>query len=249
MRRHMTRALLASVAAGASALLVIGVSAASTAQPTSLRAGATGSAIVTTSQAGYVAVGQHFRFVTTTVVVPQKASYVHYAEVVLGGHGVIPATLGVRAGGGAGSIRWNVLGPITDNMAGGTMVISPKAGDWVTLSIYFNQRQGRDYFTVTDLTQHVTKILAAPAPAHVVYTAAEVACLLPSAPSAPKADIRLWEFGKIGVTTYSGARGSMFGPWTTREIIDVATDGRVVMSPWFLWNGGHNFGAWLRATR
>lgn len=250
MRRHMARPFLATVAAGASALLIIGASAASAAQPTTARPGVKGPAIVTTSQAGYVAVGQHFRFVTTTVVVPPKARYVHYAEVVLGGHRVIPATLGVRAGGGAGSIRWNVVGPITDPMAGGTVPMSPKVGDKVRLSIYFNQKKGRDYFTAADLTRHYTKTLSAPAPARVAYTAAEVACLLPTAPRAPKADIRLWEFGRIGVTTYSHIRGSMVNPmWTTRQIIDVAAGGRVVMSPWFLWNKGHNFGAWLRATK
>jgi hypothetical protein len=249
MRRHMARALLATVAAGASALLIIGASGASTAKPAPVRPGVGGHAIVTTSQAGYVAVGQHFRFVTTTVVVPPKAGYDHYAEVVLGGHGVIPATLGVRAGGGAGSVRWNVLGPITDHMAGGTLPVSPKVGDWVKLSISFSQKQGRDYFTAADLTQQDTKILAAPAPARVVYTAAEVACLLPTAPTAPKADIRLWEFGRIGVT-YRDIRGTMVNPmWTTRQIIDVAASGRVVMSPSFLWNSGRNFGAWLRATR
>lgn len=245
MRRHITRALLAATAAGATALLVIGASATSSAKPT--RPGVMGTTIVTISQAGYVAVGQHFRFVTTTVVVPPKASYEHYAEVVLGGAGVLPATLGVRAGGGANSVRWNVVGPITGNMAGGTMKLAPKAGDWLTLSIYFNQ-QGRVRFTVTDLTQKTAQVLSAPAPAHVVYTAAEAACLLPTAPKAPKADIRLWEFGKIGVTTYSGIRGTMLGPWTTRQIINVAAHGHVVMSPWFLWNGGHNFGAWLRAA-
>lgn len=247
MRRHITRTLLATMAAGASALAVIGVSAVSAAKPVTTRPGVTSTSIVTASQAGYVAVGQHFRFVTTTVVVPPKASYSHYAEVVLGGPRVIPATLGVRAGGGVGSVRWNVVGPITNNMAGGTMKLAPKVGDWLTLSIYFNQK-GRDYFTVTDLTQKVSQTLNLPAPAHVVYTAAEVACLLPTAPAAPKASIRLWEFGKSGATTYNGIRGSMLNPmWTTRKIIDVAPNGHVVMSPLFLWNNGRNFGAWLLA--
>jgi len=246
MRRRVGRILLGALAAGASAVLIIGTSAASMAKPTMVRPGVRGPVIVTTSQAGYVAVGQHFRFVTTTVQVPPKAGYVHYAEVVLGGHAVIPATLGVRAGGGSGSVLWNVVGPL-GNMGGGTMKLAPKIGDWLMLSIYYNQR-GRDYFTVSDLTQKVSRTLNLPAPAHAVYTAAEVACLLPTAPSAPKADIRLWKFTKTGATTSSGARGSMYGPWTTRKIIDVATGGRIVMSPWFLWNGGHNFGAWIRAA-
>jgi hypothetical protein len=227
-------------------MLIIGVSAASMVQPSTMRTGVKGPAIVTTSQAGYVAVGQHFRFVTTTVQVPPKTGYVHYAEVVLGGHSVIPATLGVRAGGGAGSVQWNVVGPL-GSMGGGAMKLAPQVGDWLTLSIYLNQK-GRDFFTVSDLTQKVSRTLNLPAPAHVVYTAAEVACLLPTAPSPPKADTRLWGFTKTGVTTYNGARGSIYGPWTTRQIIDVATGGRVVMSPWFLWNDGHNFGAWLRAA-
>jgi hypothetical protein len=235
MRRLVMRSVLAAMAAGGATLLILG--------PTAAAAPAMGSnAIPTTSQAGYVTLGQNFRFVSTTVQVP-TAKYASYAEVVLGGHNVTPATLGVKAGGGPGSVGWNVVGPL-GGMAGGTMNIAPKVGDWVTLSIYFNQH-GRDYFTVTDLTQKVTKTLNLPAPAHVVYTAAEVACVLGNV-TAPAADFRLWGFTKSLATTYSGIRGSMVNPmWTTREIIDVQPNGHVVMSPKFLWNEGHNFGAWL----
>jgi hypothetical protein len=67
--------------------------------------------IYTTGQAGYVTTGASFRFVSTAFRVPSKYYSGGYAEVVLGGHHVMPATLGTLAGGGWGSVVWNVEGP------------------------------------------------------------------------------------------------------------------------------------------
>lgn len=203
--------------------------------------------IYTTSQAGYVAQGTTFRFISATFTVPQAYAN-SYAEVVLGGHHVVPASLGVRAGGGQNSVQWNVVGPLGEQMAGGTMKIAPKVGDMVTESIYFNLK-GTVYFTVADLTQHKTVTQAAGAPAHNTYTAAEAACWLPGSAAIPRADVRLWEFTNLRATTYAGVHGTMKGPWTTSRIVDVTNAGRVVMSPSVLWNTGRNFGAWLRAAR
>jgi len=147
-------------------------------------------------------------------------------------------------------VLWDVVGPI-GGMGGGTMPnIAPKPGDLLTLSIYYNQK-GRDFFTASDLTQKVSQTLSLPPAPHVIYTAAEVAGLLTVKASAPKADVRLWEFTDCHATTYTGVHGTMNGPWTTSQIIDTTTGGsggRVVMSPSPLWNYGQNFGAWLRKT-
>lgn len=244
MRRQAKRALLAAVTAGGSTLLMVGLLGTGVALGAS--AGTHDPVIYTTSQAGYVAQGTSFRFVSTTFKVP-KAYADSYAEVVLGGHNIVPASLGVRAGGGSNSARWNVVGPLTDQMAGGALNIAPKVGDLVTESIYLSPRH-IVYFTVADLTQHKTVTLGAPA-GSTKYTAAEVACWLPSTVRAPKADVRLWQFTGSHVTTYAGVRGTMIGSWTTSRIVDVTHTGRVVMSPSVLWKHGHNFGAWLRATR
>ncbi len=203
----------------------------------------------TSSQAGYLTQGASFRFVTSTVVVPEAAYSGGYAEVVLGGANVIPATLGVAAGGGPNSVLWNVVGPIGQGMAGGTLNLAPKPGDTVKLSIYFN-RKGTDYFTATDVTQNQTVTLSALAPAQVKYTAAEVACLLTKPMAAPASDVRLWAFTNSAVTTYTGATsGSLTGPFGTVRVFDVNKAGQVVMSPSALWNSGRNFGAYLRAIK
>lgn len=247
MRRQAKRALLAAITAGGSALLAVGMLGAGVAQAT---AGphVSNPIIKTSSQAGYVATGASFRFISTTFTVP-KAYAGSFAEVVLGGpaHVTIPASLGVRAGGGPNSVRWNVLGPLTGSMAGGTLNIAPKVGDRVTESIFFNGKH-TVYFTVADLTQHKTVTLGAPAPAHNTYTAAEAACLLPAPVRTPAFDVRLWQFTDSHATTYAGVHGTMEGPWTTSRIIDVAS-GRTVMSPSLLWNDGQNFGAWLHGYR
>lgn len=245
MRRLTLRAFLTAIAAGG-ALLTIGAAAPGVASATNIP----NAPISTTSQAGYVATHNTFRYVTTTIQVPAASShYTTYAEVVLGGSSGYPATLGVKAGGGVGSVKFNVVGPL-GGMGGGTMTkIAPKVGDTVTLSIYFNSKSGLDNFTVTDVTQKVTQTLVLPPTPHQVYTAAEVACLIAGKVTAPDHAVRVWLFTGSHVTTLAGTRGTMNGPWLTRKIIAVAADGHVVMSPSALWNYGHNFGAWLRAAK
>jgi hypothetical protein len=240
MRSLMSRAFLAAVAAGGTLLMMGGPGAAATHSRQ----------ISTTTQAGYVATHNTFRFVSTTVKVPSASQkYASYAEVVLGGTSIAPATLGVRAGGGPGSVMWNVVGPL-GGMGGGTMSkIAPKVGDVLTLSIYYNHKVNRDNFTVTDVTRKITQTLVLPPSPHTVYTAAETACLLPDKVTAPSKDVLLWAFSNTHVTTLAGKHGTMNGPWLTRKIIDVAADGHVVMSPNWLWNDGKNFGAWLRAAK
>jgi hypothetical protein len=244
MRRFTIRALAAAAAAAGALLLTAGSA------PGVASATVTPSApIPTTSQAGYVATHNTFRFVTTTFKVPAASQhYTSYAEVVLGGTSGYPATLGVKAGGGAGSVQWNVVGPL-GGMGGGTMKIAPHVGDTLTISIYNAHKAGRDSFTVADVTQGVTQTLILPPAPHQVYNGAEVACLLNGTVTAPKADVMLWRFTDSHVTTVAGWHGSMNGPWLTRQIVDVAADGHVVMSPSWLWNEGQNFGAWLRAAK
>lgn len=129
----------------------------------------------------------------------------------------------------------------------GTFHISPRYSDQLTLSIYYDQH-GHDYYTATDLTQHLTQTVREPVPA-VIY---DSAALLGEADGVtpPPADIRQWQFTGSHLTTYTGARGTILGPWTTSPVIETSTgtsSGLVVQSPSGLWNGGQNFGVWLRA--
>jgi hypothetical protein len=63
----------------------------------------------------------------------------------------------------------------------------------------------------------------------------------------PPADIRLWNFTGTSTTTYSGAHGTLLGPWATAEWIDT-TDGTaagtVVADPITVGTGGA-FSVWL----
>ncbi|MGO9079181.1 MAG: hypothetical protein ACLQDY_09080 [Streptosporangiaceae bacterium] len=249
MRRHVMRALAAAVAAGGAVLLTAGAAGAATAT-----AGpSTGNPVFySTSQAGYVTTGRLFRFIQTTVEVAPVSSHGGYAEVVLGGTGVNPATLGVHRGGGAGSVMWNANGPL-GGTGGGTMTLTPSVGDLLQLSVYYSQSAGRIYFTASDLTQKTTQTVSMePGAPNMQYTAAEAAGLLTvKVYSPPPSPVRLWSFSDSHVTTYNNTKGTLNGPWTTNQVIDTTnggSSGAVVMSPSLLWNNGQNFGVWLQPT-
>jgi hypothetical protein len=67
----------------------------------------------------------------------------------------------------------------------------------------------------------------------------------------PQADTRLVQFTGSRVTTYTGDRGTLTGPWATWKYIATTTGtaaGTVIASPSGLSNGGADFGVWLRAV-
>jgi len=267
MRRKVIRTLAAAAAAGGAALLTAGLAgpaaaagpragehpgtaAASAAGP---RAGGHTAAypvIDTASQAGYTASGRWMRFVATTVKVPASGPYASYAEVVLGGATVGPVTLAVRPGGGPASVGWSVGVP-PFGMGGGTLTkVDPAVGDTVLIDLYYDRSGGGVVATATDRTTGRTQSFAISTGTRAVFTAAEVASVLANPSAPPASDIRLWQLTDSAITTYTGVHGTITGPWTTSEVIDTTTggsSGQVVMSPSFLFAGGHDFGAWLRA--
>ena len=205
--------------------------------------------------AGYGASGgRWFRFVSTTLTVPaatQPASAGDVALIWLGQNGATPrafASITVRPGGGAGSVSYDAsYGPRSN---AGTFTISPRPGDRLAVSVYYD-RQGHDYFTASDVTQAVARTARVNADlAGTAYTTAVIGGEISnSAVTPPPADTRLWDFSGSHVTTYSGGKGTILGPWATSEIVDIigaSTSGAVVMSPSVLSNGGQNFGVWLR---
>jgi len=205
--------------------------------------------------AGYGASsGRSFRFVSTTLTVPaatQPASAGDVAVIWLGQNGATPrayAAIRVLAGGGAGSVSYGAsYGPTTN---AGTFAVTPKPGDRLSVSVYYDQ-QGHDYFTATDITSGTTQTAQVNADlAGTAYTTAVIGGEINnSVVTPPPADTQLWDFSGSHVTTYSGDKGTVLGPWATSEIADTinaSASGAVVMSPSVLSNGGQNFGAWLR---
>ena len=130
----------------------------------------------------------------------------------------------------------------------GWLSLSPRAGDQVAISIYYDQH-GHDAFTASDLTQHITRTVRLTA-GSAIYDHGFVVALGGWPQFPPQADTRLLAFTGSHVTTYSGGRGTITGPWATRQVIATTTGtavGTVIASPSALWDGGANFGAWLRA--
>ena len=202
-----------------------------------------GPAIYTQPFAGYEAGGgRWFRFISTTLTLqqPQASS-----------GGPIAASISLQHGGLGGSsyAALTVLSTgdrIMCSCGGSAFDISPSYGDQLALSIYYD-RHGHDYFTVTDLTQHVSQTVREPVPV-VVYDGAG---LLGEADGVtpPSADVRQWHFTSSHLTTYTGVHGTITGPWTTSKVIatsDGTASGVVVQSPSRLHDGGQNFGVWLR---
>lgn len=250
--KYFSRKVCAAAAAGV-AVSALGLTGAGAAGAATTGTQSIGPLVYTTSQAGYVTGGGRlFRFVATTVKVPYlqfQAGNNGSAEVVLGSQVGPPATLRVASGGGTGSISY-VWSSGTEFHTGHLYGVAPAPGDLLRLSVYYD-RGGHDFFTATDSTEGVSQTVRVDV-VPVVYTAAEVAGVVDNATVvAPQADTRLWAFSGTRVTTYSGVRGTLLGPWSTYPVIDTTTGsaaGAVVINSPVLWNNGKNFGVWLRTT-
>ena len=247
MRLRISCLRLAVIAAGGAVVLTVGLAG------TTSAADAAGNLVYTTSQAGYVAGGgPAFRYIATTVTVAAAPAAVFdqsLAEVVLGSSNGPPVTLAVPAGGGANSVSFSWKSGTLWN-TGHFAAVAPASGDTLILGIYYDQ-QGHDFLTANDVTKHVSQTVEVDV-VPVNYTAAEAAGVVNNATVVPpQADTRLWEFTSTAVTTTTGVRGTLLGPWTTSQVIDTqngtATSPVVISSP-LLWDNGQNFGVWLRAT-
>jgi hypothetical protein len=238
LRWRAASALITAVAAAGFTTAALAGAAA----PAMAATGSMGPAIYTQPFAGYEAGGgRWFRYVSATLTLqpPQASS-----------SGPIAAAISLQHGGLGGTPSAALIVMATGDRVlcscGGTFGISPGYGDRLAVSIYYD-RHGHDYFTVTDLTQHATQTLREAVPA-VVYDGAG---LLGEADGVrpPPADVRQWQFTGSHLTTYTGAHGTITGPWTTSPVIATSTgtpSGVVVQSPSPLHDGGQNFGVWLR---
>lgn len=107
------------------------------------------------------------------------------------------------------------------------------------------------------LTRHTTHQVWS-WPGKAVYDYAEVGAMATPAGAmatpageqrVPQASLRLWQLTGSLVTTYSGDRGSLLGPWVASHLIETSNgvrSGTVQMSPSSLWDSGHNFEVWQR---
>jgi hypothetical protein len=207
----------------------------------------------TSGLAGYADSAGPFRFIATTMTVPSAqtpAANGGMAVVTLGHNGgPAPrpyATIEVLPGGGAGSVSY-----VSDS-GKGAFTVTPKAGDQLAASVFYDVHGHYYSFTVTDTTQGTTQTVTVAAPyvsAMPLNSAVVSAAFDSSAVTSPPADIPLWQFTGSHVTTYGGYHGSITGMWATTRWIyttDGTRAGAVVADASVLSNGGQDFTVWLR---
>jgi hypothetical protein len=245
--RGITGAICAAVAAGI-ALTTAGLAGA--AVPAAAATRSLGPPEYSSAWVGYQAGGRWFRYVSTTVTVPPQVvppspgapAQRGDATIFLYGIGsVVPTQITVAPGGGP--VSWG------DPGGSGTFRISPRIGDRLTLSIYYDEH-GHVYLTATDITRHTTQTVRTNVPT-MTYLHARLFAVVYNDVTPPVADTPVWQFTNSRVTTYSGDHGTMVGPWTTsKTIVSTAStaSGTVIASPSGLRNGGRDFGVWLRAV-
>jgi hypothetical protein len=235
--------MLTPATVAALALTTAGVTGAAAARAA---ARATGPALYSDQLAGYQAAGRWFRYVATTVTVPPRTlPHPNSGSALTGLNGRYAAWINVNPGGGADSV-----GYAGTNVGAGSFRLSPRVGDRLAVSVYYDQR-GHTFFTATDLTRPATQTVV-PYVGRLIYSAAGLWVRTDRvlSVSPPAADTRLWQFTGSRLTTYRGDRGTITGPWTTRKLITTATgtaSGTVIVSPSGLSAGGRDFTAWLRA--
>ena len=244
------RRLVGAAAIACAAALVPAAALAATSSPAaSTPRGATaGPPSYNRGWVGYAAGGgRWFRYVSTTLTIPPRTIHgaVDGSAFIALQHarptGLPEAMMSASPGGGAGSVTYLATG-------GGVLAVSPHVGDRLALSIYYDQH-GQDYFTATDITRRTSQTVRVNV-GTVVYDLARLGASPASSTAPPAADIQLWQFAGSHVTTYSGDRGTILGPWTTSEVSMTSTgtgSGTVVASPSPLRDNGQSFGVGLRA--
>ena len=244
-RKAFIRALAAGAAAGI-AFTTAGL--AGGAAPAMAAPGSIGPPGYTENWAGYsVGGGRWFRFISTTLTVPAVTGMavigLSHGQPVGEPFAELEVLKEDGPGGGTVSVEAHV------SPGGyGTLPLSPRAGDQLAISIYYDQH-GHDFFTASDTTQHITRTVRLTV-GSVVYDYGFMVAPGGWPQYPPQADTQLLEFTGSRVTTYTGAHGTILGPWTTWQYITTTTGtaaGTVKASPSDLSNGGANFGVWLRA--
>jgi hypothetical protein len=255
------RARVAGVAVVASAAGIMLAPVASAAT-TSAATAATGSTAYSATNVGYTVSGRYFRYVQTEVRLPSNAGCAQLYKVIHGtgtGSFSVGAWLarppkpadGVEvsdtpASTGCGTYRLG--GPDASRRHAVGIAFSP--GDLILLSVYYDQGNGTVTANASDLTAGTGLgeiILVGKA----TFTAATVGPSLNSYTTAPASQFQAFAFTNSAATTYTGIRSTLTGPWTTSQVVMTSngkSTGTVEASNPVLWDGGANFGTWIRRS-
>jgi len=293
MRRRITRTLFAAAAAGVtvSTLGFAAGGAASAAVSAKAQPATMGSTIATTSTAGYEASGRDFRYISSTITVPDTSflTAIYPQEYIQLSNG----SLTQPTGGGDQYVRAGIESCVVAQSFGdvcptGTWVAFVEAfnnsltgpyfshfynlagvnqGDGVNFSIYFDQGGNELHFVITPPSTSGTPQFYKTRAFGPIYDHAAALDDFTDSTGTPIPlpfflhSFRINQFLQGALTTYSGAKGSFVGPWTTSKVEATSNglpypSGHVRVSPNALWSDGlsangavraHDaFGVWAR---
>jgi hypothetical protein len=293
MRSRIMSTFVAVAAAGVTAttlgLAVTG--AASAAVTTKAQPPTVGPTIASTNAAGYEASGRDFRYITSTITVPDTSflTGLYPQEYIQLSNG----SLTQPSGGGNAYTRAGIESCIVARTFGatcttGTWVAYVEAfnnslngpffshfynlagvnqGDGVNFSIYYNQGGNELSYVITPPSTSGTPQFYKTQAFGPIYDHAAALDDFTDSTGTPIAlppfvrSFRLNQFLQGALTTYSGARGSFVGPWTTSPVIATSNgllppSGTTRVSPSPLWSDGlvannavrsnDAFGVWAR---
>jgi len=293
MRRRITRTLFAAAAAGVtvSTLGFAAAGSASAAVSSKAQPPTIGTTIGSTSSAGYEASGRDFRFITSTIRVPDTdfltglypQEYIQLSNGSLtqptgGGNsytraGIEPCVVARSFGDVCTTGTWVAFVEAFNNSLNGPFfshyfnLAGVNQGDGVNFSIYFDQAGNELHYVITPPSTSGTPQFYKTRAFGPLYDHAAALDDFTDSTGTPIAlppfvrSFRINQFLQGALTTYSGARGSFVGPWTTSPVIATSNGllppsgtTRVSTSP--LWSDGllangavrsnDAFGVWAR---
>ena len=293
MRRRITRTLIAAAAAGvtASTLGFTAAGAANAAVSSKALPPTIGTTIGSTSSAGYEASGRNFRFITSTITVPDTSfltglSPTEYIQLSNGsltqptGGGDTYTRAGIEScvvarsfGATCTTGTWVAFVEAFSNSLNGPFfshffnLAGVNQGDGVNFSIYFDQAGTELHYVITPPSTSGTPQFYKTRAFGPLYDHAAALDDFTNSTGTPIAlppfihSFRINQFLQGALTTYSGARGSFVGPWTTSPVIATSNgllppSGTTRVSPSPLWSDGllangavrsnDAFGVWAR---
>ena len=257
MRRRITRTLFAAAAAGVtvSTLGFAAGGAASAAVSAKARPATMGSTIATTSVAGYEASRRDFRYISSTITVPDTSflTGIYPQEYIQLSNG----SLTQPTGGGDQYIRAGIEACVVarsfgDRCATGTWVAFVEAfnnslngpyfshyynlagvnqGDGVNFSIYYDEAGNELHFVITPpLTSGTPQYYKTQAYGAIFDHAAALDDFTNSTGTPIPVPFflhafRINQFLQGAITTENGLRGSFVGPWTT-SMVEATSNGQ-----------------------
>jgi hypothetical protein len=243
--------------AGVSAAVMIASGAGVTLAP--VVSASAGAAEYSPNGAGYVVSGRWFRYLQTVVQLPSNSVCAQLYQAIGGTGGrIFSVGVGAEPAGQSGS---SVSVVDTPTSAGcGTYqaafadgpVPGPRMspGDLVKLSFYYDQTAGTVSLNVSDLTRATGQGAVSVVGTKAIYTSAAADPSFTSLAALPASQFQAFDFTQSAATTYTGSRGTLTGPWMTSQIImtNAGTTSPILASNPVLWDGGANFGTWIRAS-